>query len=484
VLSVIAIIATVAITGIALTAYAAYRNVYDSIHHVDVTNAMLGKRPPKLNGALNILVIGSDSRARLHGFGRGIAGSRSDTSMLLHISPTHSHAFVISFPRDSMVPIFGCEADGHGHPGQHAQPGGLERLNVTFSDGGPACLWKTLEQTTHVHIDHFVEVNFTGFQKIVNDVGGVEVCLPFAIRDPASKLNLSRGRHLIGGAQALAFVRERHIGLGSDLQRIQRQQYFLAAVAQKIKNSGILSDPPKLYTLVHDIASSLTTDTGLTVTGLYSIADALKNLSTNALRFISVPVVAYPPDPGAEVQWAQPAASQLFLAIAKDNKIQKAADKAATAASAAAKTARPAPTVSPSQVQLEVLNGTNVAGLAARTAGTLSAHGFRVTATGNATTATYTASVIEYGAASQLPDVNTLKNEVPGAQVQQVPGLPAGSLALVLGSSFNGLASAAHMHPPRVATLGNGYGGISGSANICKDSGAFAGPDTPSMFSG
>jgi hypothetical protein len=131
-----------------------------------------------------------------------------------------------------------------------------------------------------------------------------------------------------------------------------------------------------------------------------------------------------------------------------------------------------------------VLNGTNVAGLAARTAGTLSAHGFRVTATGNATTATYTASVIEYGAASQLPDVNTLKNEVPGAQVQQVPGLPAGSLALVLGSSFNGLASAAHMHPPRVATLGNGYGGISGSANICKDSGAFAGPDTPSMFSG
>lgn len=475
-------VATVALTGIALTAYAAYRNVYDSIHHVDVTRAMLGKRPPKLNGATNILVVGSDSRAGLHGYGRGIAGSRSDTSMLLHISPTHSHVYVISFPRDSMVPVYACEGDGHGHPGQQAQPGALERLNATFSGGGAPCLWKTLEQTTHIHIDHFAEVDFSGFQRIVNDVGGVKVCLPFAIHDHASKLNLSKGVHVVDGTQALAFVRERHIGLGSDLQRIQRQQYFLASVAQQIKNSGILSNPSKLYTLVHDMASSLTTDSGLTPVGLYGIANALRNLSISSLRFISVPVVPYPGDPAAEVQWAQPAASRLFRALADDSKIGKAARAARRGRAKAA----PVPTVSPSQVRLQVLNGTTIAGLAASTASRLTAQGFRVTGTGNAPSATYTTSVIEYGAASQLPQADTLRKLIPGAQVKQVSGLPAGSLALVLGSTFKGLAARSHGHHgrPSAAALAGSYGGISGNANICKDSGAFAGPDTPSMFGG
>ena len=180
--SVLAILATLTITFVSLSAYAAYRSVYDSIHHVTVTSGELGKRPPKLNGSENILIIGSDSRTGTHGrFGRGIQGSRSDTSMILHISPTHTGAIVISFPRDTMVPIYPCDRDDNGHPGQQAQPGVLEQLNSTFSYGGPACLWKTLEQVTRIHIDHFVEVDFDGFKSIVNDVGGV----PCAFRSPS-----------------------------------------------------------------------------------------------------------------------------------------------------------------------------------------------------------------------------------------------------------------------------------------------------------
>src|SRR6516225_555196 len=201
--------------------------------------------------AQNILIIGSDSRSGTHGYGRGIQGSRSDTSMLLHIPPTHTGAIVISFPRDTMVPIYSCQADGQGHHGQQAQPGSLEQLNWTFSYGGAACLWRTLEQVTRIHIDHFIEVDFSGFKSIVNDVGGVPVCLPYAIRDPASKLNLPAGKSVVQGAQALAFVRERHIGLGSDLQRISRQQIFLASLAQRVKQSSSLSDPTKLYSMVH-----------------------------------------------------------------------------------------------------------------------------------------------------------------------------------------------------------------------------------------
>src|SRR5215470_899285 len=304
--SVLAILATLTITFVSLSAYAALRGVYDSIRHVVITSGELGKRPPKLNGSENILIIGSDSRRGTHGYGRGIGGSRSDTSMLLHISPTHTGAAVISFPRDTMVPIYQCADDGQGHHGQQAQLGGLEQLNWTFSYGGPACLWKTLEQATRIHIDHFVEVNFSGFKSIVNDVDGVPVCLPYAIRDPASKLNLPAGRSVVQGAQALAFVRERHIGLGSDLQRINRQQIFLASLAQKVKQSSSLTNPGKLYTLVHDIASSLTTDTGLSFTDMYAIANSLKGLSTSALQFIMAPVMPYPANPDNQVEFNEP----------------------------------------------------------------------------------------------------------------------------------------------------------------------------------
>jgi LCP family protein required for cell wall assembly len=476
VVSVLAILATLTITFVSLSAYAAYRSVYDSIHHVTVTSGELGKRPPKLNGSENILIIGSDSRTGTHGrYGRGIQGSRSDTSMLLHISPTHTGAAVISFPRDTMVPIYSCARDTSGHPGQQAQPGVLEQLNSTFSFGGPACLWRTLEQVTRIHIDHFVQVDFGGFKSIVNDVGGVPVCLPYAIKDPASKLHLPAGKSVVHGDQALAFVRERHIGYGSDLQRISRQQVFLASLTQKIKQSSSLSSPTKLYSLVHDIASSLTTDSGLTLTDMYAVANSLKGLSASALQFIMAPVVPYPSNPNNLVEFAQPSADNLFRAIAKDNHILKAArrDHART---------QPLPTVKPGHVQLQVLNGTSVAGLAATTASQLTARGFKVARWGNATAVSTT--TIEYASTAQMPQVNTLQKEIPGATTKQVTSLKGSTLSLVLGSGFKGVAHKSHKKSKNIsaAALSKNYGGMNGAANICRQSAAFTGPDSPSMF--
>jgi LCP family protein required for cell wall assembly len=475
VVSVLAILVTLTITFVAVAAYAAFRNVYDSIHHVFVTNSELGKRPPKLNGSENILIIGSDSRTGTHGrYGRGIQGSRSDTSMILHIPPTHTGAIVISLPRDTMVPIYGCDRDDNGHPGQQAQPGVLEQLNSTFSNGGPACLWKTLEQVTRIHIDHFVMVNFGGFKSIVDDVGGVPVCLPFAIKDPASKLNLPAGKSVVKGSQALAFVRERHIGYGSDLQRINRQQVFLASLAQKVKQSSSLTNPAKLYSLTHDIASSLTTDSGLTFTDMYAIANSLKGLSTSALQFIMAPVVPYPLNPNDLVEFAQPSADDLFHAIARDNHILKAARRD--------EHVKPLPTVKPGKVQLQVLNGTSVPGLAATTAGQLSARGFKVAHFGNATAASST--VIEYASATQMAQVNTLEKEIPGATAKQVTSLKGSTLHLVLGSGFKGIAHKSHKKAKSVsaAALSKNYGGVNGAANICRQSAAYTGPDNPSMF--
>jgi LCP family protein required for cell wall assembly len=472
VLTTLAVIATVAFVGITLTAYVFYRDSLGQIHHESVTSAMLGPRPPKLNGSMNILLIGSDSRAGTHGrYGHDVYGSRSDTSMLLHISPTHQRAVVVSFPRDSMVPVYACTADGHGHSGQQEVPGQLEQLNATFSAGGAPCLWKTLEHTTHIHIDHFIEVNFLSFKKIVNDIGGVPVCLPYAIHDWRSGLRLSAGRHVIKGAQALGFVRVRHIGLGSDLQRIQRQQYFLASAVNKIKNSGVLRSPTGLLRLVHDVAGSLTTDI-TSPTTLLAIANSTKGLNTKNLRFVSVPVVPYPPNPLAWVEWEQPQASTLFSAISHDNHVPTPPKNTGSGK------ATPPPTVSPSKVQLEVLNGSGTLGLAGTAASELTSRGFVVTGTGNAPNFSYTQSVIEYASASQLPEVNTLKEQLPGAQVKQVSTVQPGTLDLILGSTFTALsthsASTSKSHKLTPSTL-KGYGGISANASICSDAGAFQG---------
>jgi LCP family protein required for cell wall assembly len=378
-----------------------------------------------------------------------------------------------------MVPILQCDPGGPGHPGQQAQPGVLEQLNWTFSYGGPACLWKTVEQVTRIHIDHFVEIDFSGFRKIVDDVGGVPVCLPYAIKDPASRLNLPAGRSIVHGAQALAFVRERHIGLGSDLQRINRQQIFLASLAQKIKQSSSLTNPAHLYTLVHDVASNLTTDGGLTLTDMYAIANSLKGVSTKSLQFITVPVLPYPPNPGAQVQFNLPLADPLFRAIARDNHILKTARKEARAAKN-----QHVPTVSPGLVHVQVLNATSTAGLAATTAGQLTTRGFKVAGQGNATPTKGT--TIEYGLASQLPEASTLQKEITGARLKQVPSLKTGTLNLVLGSSFKGLTSThKHKTAKKSATALSKsavYNGISGNTNICHNSSAFTGPDNPSMF--
>lgn len=477
------IIAMFAVVATSLAAYAKYRGVVGSIHRENVTAAMLGKRPPFTAG-LNILVIGSDSRQGLgRKFGSDVLGARSDTSMLLHIAPGHTRADIISFPRDSMVPVLACANDQQGHPGQSAQPGELERLNATFSAGGAPCLWKTLEQETGIRIQHFVEVDFAGFQSIVNDVGGVPVCLPFAINNPQARLHLAAGKRVVNGAQALAFVRLReNIGQGSDTQRIQRQQYFLAAVMQRLKSTNLLSQPSRIFNVVRDVAKSLTTDSGLDLSTMLRIADSMKSLSSSSVQLVTVPVVPYVGDPTAELSWAQPQSDRMFRAIEADRDLPTSAKgngdgKAKTAMNATAE-----PTVSPARVSVEVLNGSGVNGVAGSAATALTAKGFTVTGTGPAANYSYTSTTIQYSSAAQLPEVNTLKAALGSAIVQRDTALGAGSINLILGSNYHGLStgkSAGKVSAKTLSNLAKSYGGITASANICKDSAAFAGPDTP-----
>ncbi len=325
-----AIVAVVLVAG-TLSAYALYRDLFGKIHQVKVTG--LGRRPPGYDHSLNILVIGSDTRKGKNSrFGAHIGGQRSDTILVLHLSPGFSRAVVMSVPRDSVVPVLACppvsgspgQAAQPGQvaqPGQAAQPGQVEQINETFANGGPGCLWKTIEQTTRIRLDHFMELNFTGFEHVINDLGGVRICLPYPINDPRSKLHLARGIHHVMGAKALAYWRVRYIGVGSDLERIQRDQYLMASVAQEVKHTNLLGDPPRVLRLVSDIAGSLTTDSGLSQSAMITLVQSLRHLPLQAVHFVEVPVVTYPPNPNW-VRWSGQAAT-LFRAIAQDRKLPR-----------------------------------------------------------------------------------------------------------------------------------------------------------------
>ena len=212
--------------------------------------------------------------------------------MLLHIAPGHQRADIVSLPRDSMVPI--CPArrnSAAGLIGQQAQPGTLERLNATFAYGGPVCLWKTLEQLTHVRIQHFVEVNFSGFQSIVNDVGGVSVCLPYAIDDPQSGAETAgRPAHGQRGPGARFRPRAR-----------ERRRWFRPASASSGSSSSWMpcctssraptcsADPTRILHVVTDAAKSLTTDSGLDLTHPAEDREQHEVPQLQRVDFVSVP---------------------------------------------------------------------------------------------------------------------------------------------------------------------------------------------------
>jgi len=487
-----AIVVALALVSGSLTAYLSFRADWNGVTRIDVQKDLTAeghKRPPLDPRAINLLLIGSDTRAGANKkFGAHVTGQRSDTIMVAHIAPDAHQVVVLSFPRDSVVPILGC-APENGSPGQTAQPGGLvEQVNATFAHGGAGCLWKTIEQTTGIHLNDFIELNFTGFEHVIDDLGGVNVCLPVTIHDPQSNLKLTAGRHHVYGREALAFWRARYIGEGSDLQRIRRDQYLMVAVLQGIERSGLLGSPGKMYRVISDVARNhlIATDTELTSGRLLSIAEDLRGLASGAVHFIEVPTVPYPGNPQAWVQWDRRQAAGLFAAIAHDSALPKAnrsrQDSGTTAPVLAS--------INPADVRVIVLNGSTIPGLATNTSAGLASRGFTLVGQpADASNSDYTGSVIKYPSAAGLPAASKLASLISNVRLQLSPDVPPGTVELILGSTFTGLKAAASSRsapasssPGPVSSAGTQnlarqYGGVSGNAAICSDSSVFTGPD-------
>jgi LCP family protein required for cell wall assembly len=481
---------SVALVGVlvigSLAAYAKYRAFWDSITRVDVAG-LIGPQPPKYNNAENILLIGSDTRLNQHGIGGSEAinpGGRSDTLMLLHISPGHHSVTVVSIPRETMVPILSCPASD-GTTGQQAQPGQEELINAALDFGGPACTWKTFEAVTNIHVDHFVQLDFTGFEKIINDLGGVRICLPFPVNDPLSGLHLTAGIHHVFGPQALAFWRTREdLGDGSDLQRIQRDQYLMVSLVQGIEHSGLLGSPSKIIKVVGDAANAMTTDTGLDQNSMLQIADSLHGITSGSVQFVTAPNILDPENTN-DVVFEQPQAGELFTAIAHDTVLPKAKKRAKGHKGQKAAAPPTVDTTTPAKVKVDVENGSGISGVASQVGSDLTSRSFNVVATGDASNFNYTSSVIEYAAASDMPAVNTLKAQLSNVEVVQDSSLTPGTITLIVGSSFSALnpqpsssPSSSASSPPSVSSVSAADGAISANTNICGDSSAFTGPDS------
>ncbi|WP_374064271.1 LCP family protein [Streptomyces himalayensis] len=266
-------------------------------------------------GALNILVLGSDSRSgeRNSELGGGnSSGARSDTAMIVHLDSDRTEATVVSIPRDTLVTRPSCPTSSGGSTAVAYNA----MFNSAYSVGGPVCAIKTVEQLTDVRMDHYIEIDFAGFADLVDALGGVTVTTEEDIDDDKSQLHLDAGTHHLDGTEALALARTRHgIGDGSDLGRIGLQQQLIKAMLEEATASDLLTSPSRLYKVADAVTGSLTTDTGLDSLGeLMGLADALSGISADDLTTVTMPVVTAPYDANRVVA-DEPEASELWASL-------------------------------------------------------------------------------------------------------------------------------------------------------------------------
>jgi LCP family protein required for cell wall assembly len=386
-----------------------YERLQGNIHKEHVEEQLGPNRPPKLNKSMNILLLGSDSRdgANKAYWSPDVSGERSDTTILLHLSPNRDRAVAVSFPRDSMVQVPQCTKKNGRKVASY-----FGMLNSAFAYAGAPCTWKTIESTTDIHIDHYVKIDFTGFKRVVDALGGVEICVPHAVNDPRANLSLKAGRQVVRGNAALGYVRTRYgLGDGSDLERIQRQQKFMASVVKKATSGSMLTDPARTYRFLDAVTKSIATDDKLSVSVMRKLATSLKGMSAGTVRFVTVPTQTYPKDPN-RVQWDTAQAKPLFDAIRKDDALPAP---------------KPEPTrdaqPKPEDVKVRVVNAPK------KVLKDLKAQRFQVTA---AKGPAQPQTKILYGPGAER-QADALAVVIPGVVIAPDQSVPAGTVSLVVG---------------------------------------------------
>ena len=389
---------------------------------------------------MNVLLVGSDTRANLEGsvaagFGKGeVGGQRSDTMMILHVDARTQKAAIVSVPRDLYVPIAGTNFS--------------DRVNVAFALGGPDQLIATVQQAFDITIHHYVEVDFVGFKDIIDTVGGVTVYVPYPVRDSGSGLDIGReGCFELDGQQGLSWVRSRSMEFlidgtwqadaRGDLGRIERQQDFIRRMMKKAVSSG-LSNPLQLNRLISIGVEDVTFDSGLSTKDITALARRFSSLDPDRVLLSTFPTAPADID-GNSVLKLQTAQAQPMIDMLNG---QGQVDSTPTTAPAPSTTALPG--VKASDVEVRVLNGVGTPGAAAKAATTLTASGYVVADKGDAPALT-AKTTITY-AAGQLAKAQLLQGALLSpATLREDATLQSVDVTLVLGRDYTGLK-------PRVST--------------------------------
>jgi LCP family protein required for cell wall assembly len=272
-----------------------------------------------IDGAFNVLLVGADNAPGQKSFGGSRDTTLNDVNILVHIAADHQSGTIISLPRDLVIPHPQCTDPGTGavFPAMAAQP-----LNTAYARGGLGCVVGTVESVTGLTIPYASLFSFEGTVKMADAVGGVPVCVTKAIDDPDSGLKLPKGRSVISGRTALAYLRSRHgVGDGSDLSRIASQQAYMSSLLRTMTSANTLTDPTKLYGLAQAAAKNVTLSTSLANPDtIVQMALALKGMNLSDLVFVQYPTGEDPENPNKVIPNAE-LATKLMVRVQKDKPI-------------------------------------------------------------------------------------------------------------------------------------------------------------------
>jgi len=381
------------------------------------------------SGTLNVLLVGSDSRANVEENGQfndkrnPVVGQRSDTMMVLHADAGQGKAAILSIPRDLFLPIAGTN--------------GSNRINTAF-DGGPQRLVDTIQQNLGIKINHYVEVDFVGFQSIVNAVGGVDIYVPSPARDKLSDLSIkTAGCVHLDGAQALAWSRSRHYeefesgrwqaDPSGDLGRIQRQQDF---IRRMMKKALATRNPIKLNQLIGIGIDNVQFDNQMSSKDVFRLAKSFRSLNPDAVDMLTLPT-----NP-ASVRLGGQNASVLKI---KQPEAQPFIDRINGIAPPPAEGGADAAAVRPEDIRVRVLNGTGATGLALQASQAIHNVGFNIADKGDADNFKYSKTLIRYGSGA-FNKAQLLQRYLDGgAQLVSDPSLRTIDVAIVVGQDYSGV---------------------------------------------
>ncbi|MFC2659934.1 MAG: LCP family protein, partial [Actinomyces sp.] len=290
---------------VSTAAFAVYHDLQSRLTTVSVDDILGADRPSAPEGsdfdgrALNILVMGSDSRSG-EVVDDGTEGMRSDTAMIVHLSADRTRMDVVSIPRDTMVEVPACPLPD----GSQSDASSYAIFNSAFSTGADGstdskdvkyaagCTIKTVEKLTNVRMDEFMVVDFTGFENMVNSLGGVPMYIDEDVDDDKADLHLTKGCTTLNGGQALGYARARYsLGDGSDVSRIGRQQQLVAAIMRTAQSKNLLTDTNSLYDFANSALSTLTVSSDLgDLSRLGQIAHSAANIGMDNINFVTMPV--------------------------------------------------------------------------------------------------------------------------------------------------------------------------------------------------